>query len=333
MSRQFILGVGVLVVACFAGLAIWQVLLLERAGLPSYDPQAGQSLMKPAVQSNSGIQNPAAPRPGPNRGAETNRSPFQWKQVEAEDYRSFLANLRKIGCPEQTIRDIISADLVQSFGPKRSEALAKRYEGFKYWSATQKDSAARAEFERKRREVDGEMNWAMKELLGEEYIPPTTSQEWKLAELDQQLSFLTPEKRNAVRNLMIGYTEIDQQVRALASSQNLSESSADRLQILDSYDRKREELRNLLTPEEFQTVEMSTSWTADNLRRGAVKFNPTREEFQVLFQEWQTYDEMLARVYASGQHDPGTLQEPLQENLRQRLGEQRAQEFWDTWWK
>jgi hypothetical protein len=36
---------------------------------------------------------------------------FHWSQLEASDYRTYIANLRGIGCPEQTIRDIITADL------------------------------------------------------------------------------------------------------------------------------------------------------------------------------------------------------------------------------
>ena len=37
--------------------------------------------------------------------------PFYWRQIESADYRIYIANLRAIGCPEQTIRDIITADV------------------------------------------------------------------------------------------------------------------------------------------------------------------------------------------------------------------------------
>lgn len=36
---------------------------------------------------------------------------FHWSQVESADYRTYIANLRAIGCPESTIRDIIVADV------------------------------------------------------------------------------------------------------------------------------------------------------------------------------------------------------------------------------
>src|SRR5437868_6638046 len=31
---------------------------------------------------------------------------FHWSQIESSDYRAYIANLRAIGCPEPTIRDI-----------------------------------------------------------------------------------------------------------------------------------------------------------------------------------------------------------------------------------
>jgi hypothetical protein len=331
MSRGFILGLGLLAFAGVVGMAVWQVKLLENTGRPASD--AATQVSPPGSSFDTAAKSPTATRALATPAATTNPPTFQWSQVEAEDYRAFLANLRKVGCPEQTVRDIVAADLVQSYRPKRHEALSNRYASFKYWSATPADSAARAELERKRREVDEEMTWAMRELLGQDFIPPSTAQEWKLAELDQQLAGLTPEKRQAVKSLLIQYADTDQQVRALASGQNLSENLAERTLVLEEYDRKRAELQRLLNPEEFHEMEMTTSWTADNLRRGAAGFNPSAVEFQILFQEWQAYDEMLARLRASGQPDPGSLQEPMQENLRLRLGEQRAQEFWSTWWQ
>lgn len=34
-----------------------------------------------------------------------------WETVEAPDYREYIENLRNIDCPEETIRDIILADV------------------------------------------------------------------------------------------------------------------------------------------------------------------------------------------------------------------------------
>jgi hypothetical protein len=47
--------------------------------------------------------------------------PFRWSELESTDYRTYLANLRNIGCPEQTIRDILTADIDSVFAQKRAQ--------------------------------------------------------------------------------------------------------------------------------------------------------------------------------------------------------------------
>ncbi len=47
--------------------------------------------------------------------------PFHWSQLESPDYRVYIANLRAIGCPPQTVRDIISADVHILYIKKREE--------------------------------------------------------------------------------------------------------------------------------------------------------------------------------------------------------------------
>src|SRR4029077_16837798 len=43
---------------------------------------------------------------------------FSWTQVESPDYPPYIANLREIDCPEQTIRDIIIADVNALFAKR-----------------------------------------------------------------------------------------------------------------------------------------------------------------------------------------------------------------------
>ena len=54
----------------------------------------------------------------------TNAAPFHWRQVESASYPEYMANLRSIGGPEQTINDIVSADLKSLFDARRSTARA-----------------------------------------------------------------------------------------------------------------------------------------------------------------------------------------------------------------
>lgn len=50
-----------------------------------------------------------------------NSPPFSWATVESADYRTYIANLRAIGCPPETIRDLIVADVHGLYAGQRRE--------------------------------------------------------------------------------------------------------------------------------------------------------------------------------------------------------------------
>src|SRR5437867_8753611 len=51
---------------------------------------------------------------------------MRWRQLESEDYKTYIARLRSIGCPEQTIRDIIIADLDKVLAPRVQSIYGRR---------------------------------------------------------------------------------------------------------------------------------------------------------------------------------------------------------------
>ncbi|HWC61133.1 MAG TPA: hypothetical protein VHC44_15675 [Verrucomicrobiae bacterium] len=54
------------------------------------------------------------------------RGPFHWSQLEAADYPTYVANLRGVGCPEQTIRDIVTADVDEAFYASKRDELRQK---------------------------------------------------------------------------------------------------------------------------------------------------------------------------------------------------------------
>jgi hypothetical protein len=58
--------------------------------------------------------------------------PFDWRTVESTDYRQYVANLRAIGCPEKTLRDIIMADVTDLFRERARHSPSNRCE---YWKS------------------------------------------------------------------------------------------------------------------------------------------------------------------------------------------------------
>lgn len=79
--------------------------------------------------------------------------PLRWSQLESTDYGTYVANLRGIGCPEQTIRDIISADLDSNwYAPRRRPLQETLSNAPRPESEAATRQAAEAELTRLRRE-------------------------------------------------------------------------------------------------------------------------------------------------------------------------------------
>jgi len=261
-------------------------------------------------------------------GGTVTRPVFNWQQIESTDYREYVQNLRAIHCPEQTLRDIVSADVIQAYASKRSEALAARYQHFKFWQA---DPEAMAELARQRRAVDEATASTLIALLGPDFVVPSFTPEWKSAELEQQLGFLAPDKRRPTQGVWVRYAETDAHHKQLADGHRGNEDTEELQRIVADYERKHAELSQLLTPEEHELVELTCSWTAHNLRRALTHFNPTETEFRAIFRAWREQDENLARTFAAGRPDPGT--EQVHERIKGLLSEDRYREYRATWWK
>ena len=296
------------------------------------DFEEGPAVPKQPVSDNKGLRgspiqhepvdSPLIVTPAPDPAPA-----LKWQSLETEDYQQYLANLRAMGCPEQTIRDIVSADLLTAYAERRKEALLERYRTFKYWRADAQDQAARAELERKRRLIDQDMNWAMRELLGKDFLPPSAAQNWRTAELEAQLAFLPEDKRTRVSNLLVERTEADHKIQALAGGEIASNAK----EALEDYERIQKELGQTLSGAELSQVEMTASPASEQLRRRLAGFNPTEAEFQILFRECQDYEQNMARMSATGEAEPEALRALLEETIKTRLGENRAREFFENW--
>jgi len=259
------------------------------------------------------------------------RATFDWRQIESDDYRTYIHNLRSVGCPEQTIRDIVSADVVNAFAARRQEAISNLYGNFKYWDSNPSNQVSAAELQRRRHAVDAEMNATLQDLLGQNYIPPDDSRAWTASELDQQLGFLTPDVRDKTETVLLQYADTDRAIQSLSEGEVTPDDPAARQEILQAYDAKRAALQAVLTAEQYQQLDMTVSWTADNLRQAMVHFDPTEGEFQTIFQAWRAWDEKLALLYATGQPDPGN--DAVFNQIQQALGPERFQQYRNTWWK
>ena len=143
---------------------------------------------------------------------------FRWAQLESEDYRSYVARLRAIGCPEQTIRDIIIADVDKLLAPKMLVA-AGRTNMISYWQPIEQElweSAEQKEAIRQQRAVDFEKREVIRELLGVDLVGERLRNQGQGDYYGERLNFLAEEKRARVRATL---DHFDDQERSLLEEQ------------------------------------------------------------------------------------------------------------------
>src|SRR6267143_1034937 len=99
--RLFLLSLGLNLLL----VAVW----LVRSSKPSAPSQFVSKVSADSIGANSNeVTRSEAGLHRASTEATGSRKIIDWRAVESPDYRQYLANLRAIGCPEETIRDIIS---------------------------------------------------------------------------------------------------------------------------------------------------------------------------------------------------------------------------------
>jgi hypothetical protein len=220
-------------------------------------------------------QRPESARRRPSLPDATRVEPFDWRQIESEDYRQYLANLRAIGCPDKTVRDIIVADVNDLFAIKAASVTSSNQ--YQYWK---KEPMSRSEEQAKelrdlyaqKREVlkalgVGAQNFA--DLLGEAFRDT-------MEEREMELAFLPESKRQQVKE-----TLFEQARRQMAEGNDVSRYGTIELET-------QARVSSLLTPEEYKEYELRCSTDAQQLRGVLDAVALTEPEFRAIFDSWRS---------------------------------------------
>jgi hypothetical protein len=273
---------------------------------------------------------PAPPRVVTNLVVVTNAPRlFDWRALESGDYRRYIANLRRIGCPEKTIRDIIVADVNELYRHQflQEFPLTNRVEYWKPGDAlanviNEEQVARLQEFGREKRDL-------IRELLGTDFtgdVELTSVQEEIF--LERLLDFLTPEKRSAMSQLERRYT-----AKVMANMNNAFRGSNESSKTIQE-EKDAAEL-TVLTPDEKFEYDLRRSSDAMCLRIALGDFELSEQEFRAVFPEMKRFitdagvQSLMQVVRGTG--DPRELTRParaqLEAGLKSALGEKRFVEL------
>jgi hypothetical protein len=257
-----------------------------------------------------------------------------WANLESTNYYVYIANLRAFGVPEETIRDIIIADVSKMYGRQRA-ALRAQEERPKFWhtgEAWETDGASNPALRRQLRELEEEQRELLRQLLGIDYKAELTKY-WEGEDpQERKYDFLSPEKRDKLVALQEKYEALEQELYSRTKGLIMDE---DQEQLRRLEKQREAEMAQLLTPQELEDYQVRHSATANSLRYQLSGFEPTEEEFRKIFHLQKTFDDEFSTGFDATDEKQADIraraqqnaQEALDEEIKKVLGDQRYTEY------
>lgn len=237
---------------------------------------------------------------------------FRWNQLESNDFRQYMANLRGVGCPEETIRDLVVAEVNKLYAPKFA-ALMTQTQHYEYWKPASKK--ARQSLTKELEALRAEKRGLLKTLLG---IDSDPHEQWANLTADQfveqgRFAFLSADKQKQLRDIMAKYDSSQD-----ADSKKMRE-------------KRREELAQMLSPEELYEFDLRESNAADSVRSRFGAADLSEAEYKKLFDLRKAYEDAVGA--SADYSDPEKMRKRsearklLDEAYKSALGEQRMDEI------
>lgn len=229
---------------------------------------------------------------------------FSWQEVESRDYPTYIKNLREIGCPEQTIRDIIIADVTQVLREKYQAQAPQLRPNPKWWTNF-RDPGSDATESPQMNDLWAERSVILTQLLGPDWavrstnpIPQTNSfQALVLAtlEVNPLLRGLGADKKQQVAAVLSG-----------ATAEPASDLEWNGTRIVAEEKARWAKLGEILALDQLEALKLHFSSQAERLRNeldALPGFNTQPEEFRKMFRATEPIDEQIALL--SEGDDPG----------------------------
>jgi hypothetical protein len=183
-----------------------------------------------------------------------------WTAIESPNLRQLMANLRALGCPEETIRDLVVTRICRMY---RNRLLAEEFRRLQAWDPTRpRDLRERLASTRVQQRLRNEMMSEAETLLGQPWsrlLAGVTGWTWAFSGQE----YLPLDKRHRLRELELQHAE--QRDELDWRGQFLVPDSEDHARVKEMQRQQEAEIAALLTPTEFaewQYRESRASWFA-----------------------------------------------------------------------
>jgi hypothetical protein len=261
---------------------------------------------------------------------ETNA--FRWNQLETDDYRAFIERLRSIGCPEQTIRDLVIADVDKLFAARLLSVNPAARE-LSYWQADDKDletSAGYRERQRQQREIDFAKRQVLHDLLGLDLVAERNKVLGTEDRFGRRLGFLPDAKRNQVRMLLESYNDAELEIRQKTWEEGDTLTAEDKERLKGLQEQREKAIAGVLSPSELEGYELAMSPLAYQVRDSLFGMKASEQEYLTVYNlqkefraKWSEEAPQDAQQHAEWE----AARAEMQAQLKEKLGEARYLEY------
>lgn len=219
-----------------------------------------------------------------------------WKDLQTEDLKELIRRLRALGCPEDTIQDIIVGEVNRRYAARTRKLWPERYENEPFWKVRKNDPAEskkNREQWRKDRELQKEKSALLVELLGvdpEKQRRKEEGLEENYSWQEQRVAFLPEAKREAVQKFLDDFEDRMQDFYARNRGMWDSETRAEQRQL------EAERLKGLgqyLTPDELREFELRSSQLATQLSYDLRNVSLTRDQYESIYDLRKKYGDSV----------------------------------------
>jgi hypothetical protein len=304
MNLKIILGISLLANALLLAYVAFRPAQPSEGQLPHHAPTA----LAPAAPAGS-----AAAESVTNQVVKR----FTWESVESADYKEYIKNLRAVGCPDETIRDIIVADVNKLYDAKKKQVRGEPKK-FEYWKSGNPFGMVfgSSDTMEKMAALDEEKNAVLRELGIE---PDFRSMAAEMVNpLETMFDFLPESKKTEVMKLM---KEMQTKMtKNMEGGKQLEAAEIGRIQ-----KEMEEAVKRILTPEEAFDYEMRMSITATTMRMQLAGWDPDEQQFLEVYELRKAFDDEFTPFSRGDENEQERrmreeAEKQLKEQIRQALG-------------
>ena len=294
---------------------------------------------QPPAQLGAPLSAATSAGPAPGQAAPVERivrevEPFHWSQIEADDYQTYVENLRRIGCPEETIRDLVKQDLDKLYDQRKADILSKAPARKEYWktgnpSALSRPSSATSS---QMAQLDREKNEVLGDLFGSQGMaainrPNPLARARSQSKSGYAMDFI-PEETKAELNTLereFGSELLKKMAQGATDAQDMAEIRGLRTE-------RDDRIATMLTPDQKMEYDLRKSPTAANMRLQMDGFDPSEDEFRDIFAARKAFDNEHGVVPGSSISPADAeirqfAEQEMNDQIRTSLGDDRYQDY------